>query len=163
MSRIVLLKEGQAIPYELTEFPARLGRHPDCTVQLNSNMVSRFHAQIVRQGELTLLEDLGSGNGSFLNGKQLEASTPTALNDQDRIKLGPIKFRFEDEATSGADTSRFIPGGGLELSEDSNSTIMGAAAAGGYGLLDVRPEDKLKGILKINKALAGTVEIKNIT
>ncbi|HIE97043.1 MAG TPA: FHA domain-containing protein [Planctomycetes bacterium] len=163
MPRIVLLKEGQAIPYELTEFPARLGRHPDCTVQLDSNMVSRFHAQIVKQDDQILLEDLGSGNGSFLNGKQLEASSPTTLKNGDRIKLGPIKFRFEDESTTDADSSRFGITAGLEFSEDSSSTIMGAAAAGGYGLLDVRPEDKLKGILKINKALAGTVKVENIT
>ena len=82
MPRIVLLKEGQAIPYELTKFPARLGRHPDCTVQLDSNMVSRFHAQLVRQGEHVLLEDLGSGNGSFINGKQLEATALTTLRER---------------------------------------------------------------------------------
>lgn len=52
---------------------------------------------------------------------------------------------------------------GIEVNEEASSTIMGSAAAGGYGLLDVRPEDKLKGILKINKALAGTVEIENIS
>jgi sigma-B regulation protein RsbU (phosphoserine phosphatase) len=163
MPRIVLLKEGQAIPYELTKFPARLGRHPDCTVQLDSNMVSRFHAQLVRQGEHVLLEDLGSGNGSFINGKQLEATALTTLRNGDRIKLGPIKFRFEDEAISDSDSVGVGITAGVEFSEDASSTIMGAAAAGGYGLLDVRPEDKLKGILKINKALAGTVEIENIT
>jgi serine phosphatase RsbU (regulator of sigma subunit) len=39
---------------------------------------------------------------------------------------------------------------------------MGSASASGYGLFDVRPEDKLKGILKINQALSGTVEIANL-
>jgi phosphoserine phosphatase RsbU/P len=163
MPRIVLLKEGQAVPYELTTFPVRFGRHPDCTVQLDSNMVSRFHAQLIQKAGQILVEDLDSGNGSFLNGKQLAASTPVALKDGDRIKLGPIKFRFEDDASDSAvvATGTVL---GLELNdEDSSSTIMGSAAAGGYGLLDVRPEDKLKGILKINKTLAGTVEVRNIS
>ena len=163
MPRIVLLKEGQAVPYELTTFPVRFGRHPDCTVQLDSNMVSRFHAQLIQKAGQILVEDLDSGNGSFLNGKQLAASTPVALKDGDRIKLGPIKLRFEDDASDSAvvATGTVL---GLELNdEDSSSTIMGSAAAGGYGLLDVRPEDKLKGILKINKTLAGTVEVRNIS
>lgn len=161
MPRLVLLKEGQATPYDLTEYPVRLGRHPDCTVQLDSNMVSRFHAQLVEQDEQVMLEDLGSGNGSFLNGKQLEAQTPIGLKNGDRIKLGPVKFRFEDD--SETDSSRLKMTVGFELNEETSSTIMGAAAAGGYGLLDVRPEDKLKGILKINRALAGTVEVNNIS
>ncbi|MCA9084312.1 MAG: SpoIIE family protein phosphatase [Planctomycetaceae bacterium] len=161
--RLVLLKEGQAIPYELTAFPVRLGRHPDCTVQLDSNMVSRFHAQLIQENGQVLLEDLGSGNGSFLNGKQLAASTPAPLRNGDRIKLGPIKFRFEDDTATDTDSSRvFSTLPGLELKDDGTSTIMGAAAAGGYGLLDVRPEDKLKGILKINSALAGTADVRSM-
>lgn len=163
MPRIVLLKDGQAAPHELEEYPVQLGRHPDCTMQLDSNMVSRFHAQLINQDDQVMLEDLGSGNGSFLNGKQLAANTPTALKNGDRIKLGPIKFRFEDDSAGGGDSTNFGVTMGLEVNEESSSTIMGSAAAGGYGLLDVRPEDKLKGILKINKALAGTVEIKNIS
>ena len=163
MPRIVLLKDGQAIPHELEAYPVQLGRHPDCTLQLDSNMVSRFHAQLINKDDQVMLEDLGSGNGSFLNGKQLAANSPLALKNGDRIKLGPIKFRFEDDAKEDSDSTRFGQTMGLEVNEDSNSTIMGSAAAGGYGLLDVRPEDKLKGILRINKALAGTVEIKNIS
>ena len=163
MPRIVLLKDGQAAPHELEAYPVQLGRHPDCTMQLDSNMVSRFHAQLINQDDQVMLEDLGSGNGSFLNGKQLAANTPTALKNGDRIKLGPIKFRFEDDNAGGGDSTNFGVKMGLEVNEESSSTIMGSAAAGGYGLLDVRPEDKLKGILKINKALAGTVEIKNIS
>lgn len=164
MPRLVLLKEGQAVPHDLTTFPVKLGRHPDCTIQLDSNMVSRFHAQLVQQERRIALEDLGSGNGSFLNGKQLEASKPTALKDGDRIKLGPIKFRFEDDSSSGGDSGKFGSTVSIDIDEqDESSTIMGSAAAGGYGLLDVRPEDKLKGILKINRALAGTVAVENIS
>ena len=159
MARIVLLKDGQAYPHELTDFPARLGRHPDCNIQLDSNMVSRFHAQIVQQAGRLLLEDLGSGNGSFLNGKQLEKHQPLALKDGDRIKLGPIKFRFEDE-TSASESS--IVDLGVDLNEGATSTIMGSASAKGYGLFEVRPEEKLKGILKINQSLAGLVEVQQI-
>ncbi|MEZ6060462.1 MAG: SpoIIE family protein phosphatase [Planctomycetaceae bacterium] len=162
MPRIVLLKEGQAIPYELREFPAQLGRHPDCTVQLDSNMVSRFHAQILKQDGQLVIEDLESGNGSFLNGRKLEPGSPQKLKNDDRIKLGPIKLRFEDDPEAGNGIDPFGMTMGVELNDGASSTIMGAASAGGYGLFDVRPEDKLRGILKINHALSGTMEIANL-
>ncbi|MFO0974778.1 MAG: SpoIIE family protein phosphatase [Planctomycetaceae bacterium] len=159
MARIVLLKDGQSFPYELKKFPARMGRHPDCDVQVDSNMVSRFHAQIVQIENRIMLEDLNSGNGSFLNGKQLEKNQPYPLRNNDRIKLGPIKFRFEDDEENGSSLNA-IPG--VDVSDGSTSTIMGSASARGFGVFEVRPEEKLKGILKINQSLAGLVELSNI-
>ena len=159
MARIVLLKDGQSFPYELKKFPARMGRHPDCDVQVDSNMVSRFHAQIVQIENRIMLEDLNSGNGSFLNGKQLEKNQPYPLRNNDRIKLGPIKFLFEDDEENGSSISA-IPG--VDVSDGSTSTIMGSASARGFGVFEVRPEEKLKGILKINQSLAGLVELSNI-
>jgi phosphoserine phosphatase RsbU/P len=159
MARIVLLKDGQVFPHELKTFPARLGRHPDCDVQLDSNQVSRFHAQLVRVDDQILLEDLGSGNGSFLNGKQLEKNHSQPLKHGDRIKLGPIKLRFEDECGM---TDTLGMTFGIDLNDGATSTIMGAASARGYGLFEVRPEEKLKGILKINQSLAGMVEVQSI-
>lgn len=158
MARIVLLKDGQSFPYELNTFPARMGRHPDCNVQVDSNMVSRFHAQLVQIDGKIMLEDLASGNGSFLNGKQLDKHHPHALHHNDRIKLGPIKFRFEDED----DDSSVGMISGLDLSDGATSTIMGSASARGFGVFEVRPEDKLRGILKINQSLAGLIEISGI-
>ncbi len=159
MARIVLLKDGQSFPYELKKFPARMGRHPDCDVQVDSNMVSRFHAQIVQIENRIMLEDLNSGNGSFLNGKQLEKNQPYPLRNNDRIKLGPIKFRFEDDEENGSSISA-VPG--VDVSDGSTSTIMGTASAKGFGVFEVRPEEKLRGILKINQSLAGLVELSNI-
>ena len=158
MARIVLLKDGQSIPYELKNFPARMGRHPDCDVQVDSNMVSRFHAQLVQVNNKIMLEDLNSGNGSFLNGKQLDKNIPHPLRNNDRIKLGPIKFRFEDEDDSTG--SSIIDD--LNISDGATSTIMGTASARGFGVFEVRPEEKLKGILKINQSLAGLVDVNVI-
>ncbi len=162
MARIVVLLDGKATPHELTRFPIRLGRHPDCDVRLDSGMVSRFHAQLVCEEDRVLLEDLGSGNGSFVNGKQLDVNTPLELRNGDRIKLGPMKLRFEKDGASPAGTDNFEFTTGVELNDGDSSTIMGSADATGYGLLDVRPEDKLRGILKINEALSRTVELSNI-
>ena len=162
MPRIVLLMDGNATPFELTAFPVRLGRHPDCDVHLDSGMVSRFHAQIVNVHSKVMLEDLGSGNGSFVNGRQLEANAPQSLKHGDRIKLGPMKLRFEDKVAPEQGSDKFEVRGELQLDDGGSPTIMGSAAANGYGLLEVRPEDKLRGILRISEALSRTVELGDI-
>jgi serine phosphatase RsbU (regulator of sigma subunit) len=161
MVRIILLTDHETI-FDLTEFPAKLGRHPSCRVSIDSGMVSRYHAQIVQQGNAYYLEDLGGANGTFINGHQVPRETiyPTPLSSGDRIKLGPIKLRFEASQSlhDFATGTVMADDGQLELVDGNSSTIMGSAAAGGFGAFEVRPEEKLKGILRINNALAGQVD-----
>ena len=64
--------------------------------------VSRLHASLSVRGEQTVLADLGTANGTFVNGKRL--TRPTALVDGDRIDIGPFALRFDGEALEG--TSR---------------------------------------------------------
>ncbi len=63
-----------------------IGRLPWATVTIDSVQVSRRHAQIDVDDSTALLEDLGSKNGTYLNGCQLE--NPANLAHNDRIGLG---------------------------------------------------------------------------
>lgn len=162
MANLVLLLEGQATPYALTEKETVLGRHPDCQLQINSNMVSRKHARVVQDANKFILEDLGSGNGTFVNGKKIEG--PVELKHDDRIKLGPVLLRFESAAgakgasvgDAGARTMDFE----LTADEDDTATITGKALqSSGFGRLEVRPEAKLKAVLEISRSLAGTADL----
>lgn len=174
MARLVLLHEGQATPYPLTGQEAVMGRHPECDIKLQSNMVSRRHARVFPQGADFQIEDLGSGNGTFVNGQRIEQAT--TLKQDDRIKLGPLLFRFESAATESAVSSPMpIDSSAAMKKTDDNmrtvdfddsedgGTIMGTAAnAGGFGLLDVKPDVKLKAIIEISRALAGTIDLDKL-
>lgn len=72
---------------EFSTSVARLGRGEDCSFRLLGSEVSRHHAELHRRGPLLTLTDLGSTNGTFVNGERL-ASTPTPLADQDVVRLG---------------------------------------------------------------------------
>ena len=183
MAKIVLLQEGQAVPFELVAAETVVGRHPECTFQINSNMVSRKHAKVVKNGDKFLVEDLGSGNGTFVNGKKIEG--PTVLIHDDRIKLGPILLRFEtpegnaapkpaprpvQPVQPAANAPASVPTSdansdvtmNVDVSEgdDDTSTIMGTAdRSSAFGKLEVNPEAKLKGVLEISRALAGTADL----
>lgn len=84
---------GPGQRFDLVDFPIEIGRHPECAITLNVDRVSRRHARIERDaaGRL-LLEDLGSTNGTYLNGGRLE--TPTALEHGDVLHIGDREFRF---------------------------------------------------------------------
>ena len=65
--------------------PFRLGRDPECEVQVLSSQVSRFHAEAQFHAGDWWIRDLGSTNGLLLNGKRVEQSQ---LHDGDRLQLG---------------------------------------------------------------------------
>lgn len=52
--------------------------------------VSRRHARILKQENAVVLEDLGSINGTFINGKRLDPYIPETLKDGDKLQLGKI-------------------------------------------------------------------------
>ena len=69
---------------------ATVGRGQGCQVQLNDPMVSQLHARLFRAERGLHIEDLGSTNGTFVNGKQVSA--PAKLKRGDRIRVGPIEL-----------------------------------------------------------------------
>lgn len=172
MASLVILQGGEAKTFPLTQAETVLGRLPECTIQLESNMVSRKHARVLKEGDQFVIEDLGSGNGSLVNGKKVEGKA--VLKHEDRIKLGPILLRFEaDGAARPAVPRRPVmpqsPAGGptqsfnLDISGEDTATIMGSVGnQGGFGMLDVRPEQKLKAVLEISKSLAGSVDLQGL-
>ncbi len=70
-----------------------LGRDPSTAIVIGDPTVSRQHLQITRQGQETLVEDLGSAHGTYLNGNQLRA--PRALRNNDMIRVGTTTLRYE--------------------------------------------------------------------
>ena len=165
MANLILLVAGQAKTYELKHGDNFLGRLPECDIQIDSNMVSRKHARVYPQDGRFYIEDLNSGNGSFVNGQKITA--PTLLKTDDRIKFGPILFRFEGDS-SGSSSSK--SGLGEDSSpaavsfhqDESSSTITDRIGGSAFDMLDVQPAAKLKAVLEITKSLAGTIDIDKI-
>jgi Protein of unknown function (DUF3662)/FHA domain len=74
---------------------ATLGRSRECDVVLSDPNVSRKHAELRPQGGSWVLSDLGSTNGSCLNGRRIEA--PEVVRPGDEIELGTSVMTFELE------------------------------------------------------------------
>ena len=69
-----------------------LGRHPNCQIVLDAAAVSRHHARIVREDGQFLIEDLGSRNGTLINGEKIEGRQ--TLQNGDRIVICDLSFDF---------------------------------------------------------------------
>jgi DNA-binding winged helix-turn-helix (wHTH) protein len=67
-----------------------IGRDPDLAVWIDAAVVSRSHARLVVRDGLVTLEDLGSRNGTFLNGAPLTAVSRLAHGDEVRVGTVPL-------------------------------------------------------------------------
>jgi DNA-binding winged helix-turn-helix (wHTH) protein len=79
-------------PTPLQEGENFIGRDPAAVVVLDGLRVSRRHARLVVSLGTAIVEDLGSKNGTVLNGKRL--SVPTSLSDGDVIDIGGVALTF---------------------------------------------------------------------
>ena len=69
-----------------------LGRGDSADVRMEDPFASSRHARIERQGDVLVIEDLGSTNGTYLNGEQLTGPQP--LHPGDRIRIGDNEFSY---------------------------------------------------------------------
>jgi pSer/pThr/pTyr-binding forkhead associated (FHA) protein/Zn-dependent protease with chaperone function len=105
--RLALIGAGGFPAYTLRRRLTRIGRNSENDIVLNSERVSRYHAEIARQGDGFLIVDKGSRNGVWVNRQRVENST--AIKSGDAIRIGRQDFTFvvkEDVYDQTEDRSR---------------------------------------------------------
>jgi hypothetical protein len=68
-----------------------IGRSPECAIFLDDVTVSRRHAELVREGDVFTIRDLGSLNGTYVNRRRIESQ---ALADDDEVQIGKYRLTF---------------------------------------------------------------------
>lgn len=71
-----------------------IGRMSDNNIVLESSYVSSHHARIYQRNNSYVIKDMGSTNGTFLNGARING--PTVINRDDLIGIGDVVFKFID-------------------------------------------------------------------
>ena len=102
MAKVVLMFRNQIVK-EVAIGPQgiKIGRESDNDIQIDNVAVSRYHAEIYRQGYPFYLEDMKSTNGTILNGAVL--SWKAALSNNDKITIGKHSLVFVEEAKDNLD------------------------------------------------------------
>ena len=88
-------RAGRTPVLALPEHPTRpvtIGRAPECDCHLTEASVSRRHAQLRRVDDTWLLRDLGSSNGTRLNG--LRVTEEIEVRPGDQLSLGGVRYRL---------------------------------------------------------------------
>ena len=139
----------------------RIGRASDNDVVLSDLLVSRYHAELQRQGQSWQLVDLGSPNGTFVNGQRIARA---AIGPQDvvgvghallhldgdrlveHVDTGEVSFRAEDLVVRTPDGKQLLDRVGFALEQRSLLAVVGPSGAGKSTLLRAltgfRPADE---------------------
>jgi pSer/pThr/pTyr-binding forkhead associated (FHA) protein len=91
-SFVLIKKDGQRRAFPLSSGITIIGRHPNCDLRIPLMDISRRHCQVDCHNGLFGLRDLGSSNGTFVNGERIEE---TQLKPGDHIQIGQLTFVLE--------------------------------------------------------------------
>jgi pSer/pThr/pTyr-binding forkhead associated (FHA) protein len=89
--------QQQAVP--LKQGRMLIGRQEDCQIRIPAASVSRHHCEVVTSGSGVRIKDLGSSNGTFVNGQRVEEADLTA---GDVLEIGTMLFVVRIDGDPGA-------------------------------------------------------------
>jgi hypothetical protein len=105
---VVMTDQGEVAQVPLRPGRMVVGRTPDNDLQIDSRFVSRHHCQVISTADLSVIEDLNSTNGIFLNQKKIRRHV---LIDGDIIELGTHRLRYvEERPTNSGGNIDTLPG-----------------------------------------------------
>jgi pSer/pThr/pTyr-binding forkhead associated (FHA) protein len=114
--RLFVLDGPEQQPRTYTQFPVRVGRHPDNDCQIVDSRVSRFHAELRVEGTEMIVTDLSSVNGTFLDDglgvRRLQRAST-------RLRGNPIRLAF-----GAARAEAFVESGATALRQEDDVATM---------------------------------------
>lgn len=124
-SLIVVTDQQSATHHALAGRTIEIGRSPKCELQIIDDSVSRQHARVqyTKADDSYAVLDLGSSNGTSVNGQAVSAAR--ALSDGDEITLGSVRIRFTVEAFESPDAAFEFAMLEKWFGEDDRNTIVG--------------------------------------
>ena len=154
-----------------------LGRSPDCDVVLDAAAVSRRHLIVRNDNGPFSVKDLGSRNGTYINGSRVQETAP--LRNRDQMLICDILFEFQGEEPPGGDGPEESPKtlSGADPDASSLLSMMDAPASETSSImatLDVgsspkaswnfsaKPEAQLEALVEISNSLANAISVKDI-
>jgi pSer/pThr/pTyr-binding forkhead associated (FHA) protein len=147
-----LLPLHGGIPIDIAKDMTLVGRKEECDIRLDHKSVSKMHCVIVKTDGLLLLRDLGSTNGTRVNGQRVRRA---ALLPNDQVTIASFKFKVafgpdhivvpSDEHTQQLDAKEVAQLLRPPARPDEDSSVdLPAAPAQANALPDVYPEDESK-------------------
>jgi pSer/pThr/pTyr-binding forkhead associated (FHA) protein len=126
MPKLILMEHpGKTKQVSLRAHETKIGRAPVNDLVIDVSQVSRVHASIMVGPAFVTLKDLGSRNGTFVNGVKVEAEQVLANGDSIRIGECEMRFLAVDQEYSQIDALRLLTVPGLLVDIDGPATPSG--------------------------------------
>ncbi|MBA4030865.1 MAG: hypothetical protein C0478_08235 [Planctomyces sp.] len=103
-----------------------IGRAPECQLKIASSQISRRHCRILVNQQQVVIEDLGSSNGTMVNGALIPPGTPIVIQSGDEITIGPAQFLLQVQGAAPPGRTRPLGGMFAGAIQSLSSTILGA-------------------------------------
>lgn len=134
--RFVIVAPASRKAVHAVRLPVLVGRSDEAKFRVQQDSVSRRHCEFFLKDEAVFVRDLGSTNGTLVNGERIPSSVATAVPPDAEVRVGGIVFRVEYESTAapapaaprGDDTVRMATAGDI--------TAMPEPQSGGDAALD---------------------------
>jgi serine phosphatase RsbU (regulator of sigma subunit) len=150
MSVLVILHGPEAGRHiSLAADPTILGRNADCTIPLTGKQVSRQHVRLHLEADRYFLQDLGSSNGTYVNGKRILAHQSIPIGEDDTFQVGPYLFAIRPAPSAAPPVS--------EPSHVVRETV--SATSVNEKLFTQDPATKLQVVLEIAQQLSRTLDL----
>ena len=156
--------------YSIEQPRTVLGRHPECDIVFEIAAISRQHAQILRDGNSFFIEDLGSRNGTYVNGQAIDGKEP--LREGDCVRICDLDFAFFMSAPNellagpkptGRGGSSILLIDEAEPEQPATQTIMSTLDVSRPGtFLTARPETKLRAMIEISQSLGRALHLESV-
>ncbi|MFM1942705.1 MAG: hypothetical protein RI897_1687 [Verrucomicrobiota bacterium] len=138
MARLVVLTEGfTGLSHELKAEKVTIGRVEDNVFTIAEGSISSHHCEVFKKGADYVVKDLGSTNGTFIDGEQV---TEAVLKPGHMLRLGQVEIRLE---VGGAGASQkplektmVLPQGGVKANQFDTAGRSAVDSTKGFGKKD---------------------------
>jgi pSer/pThr/pTyr-binding forkhead associated (FHA) protein len=86
---VMFRADGERKSFSITRDVTVIGRREDCDFRIPLGDISRKHCRLIKEDSLLKVEDLGSSNGTYVNGKRIHEAE---VQPGDTIQIGPVVF-----------------------------------------------------------------------
>ncbi len=150
--------------FPLVEGLTLVGRSPDCALMLESEgtAISRKHAEIRVTGTHVSVRDLGSRNGTRLNGKELAEQVWYGVRARDRLVICDWELVFVEELLPDSSHGSCLLVAGDCDSSVSESASVSLSAQSIASILGNAPLDQLRALLQVTEALLGVLKTEDV-
>jgi pSer/pThr/pTyr-binding forkhead associated (FHA) protein len=131
---VMFRADGERRSFPVSREMTIIGRREDCDLRIPLGDVSRKHCRMIREADSLRMEDLGSSNGTYVNGQRIQEAI---LQPGDTVRVGPVLFVLQVDGVPADDELQPNEG---QVAAASDDTGVAAAPRASRSRRDDAPE-----------------------